>query len=588
MSHGLTYSDRMSHPHRPCASQLWLYGRENQDGLGSMAIFYSRMSLVSRSQGQSAIAAAAYRAGVRLQDVRTDLTHNYSKKRGVLQTCMLAPSCAPWALDIGEAWNRAESVEVRRNARTARELVVALPAELAMDDQFKLARLLGQDLVDRYGVAVLVAVHAPDAKGDERNTHVHLLMSTRVAEQDGYGKKVRILDDKVSGPKEAEAMRRLVAERINAALDERGHIERVDSRPWRIQAAEAADCGDLDGVVKAARTPMKHQGRAATALSRRGESSIIVSSNAAILIDNARVRNHGLQRAAHLKTVIKARTAKMSRAVAATRLPAPRPLPSAPQARVGPVGSGERATGRDAQMLNEAAALSVSTARLVRDAAEAYLRMLAREVEHHAEAVRVYLLAVGTSPREVRRVVPRLAGGRVDTALLERATSSHADWRRAEEEHLRQRRRASQAELRTAQANKRVVRVDAARPPRWKLLTRREWAEHRRSVRAALKAAQENERFQRSGVDDQPVRSTEQAWRRAHGALMSAIEALPRPAKPRGRRQLTGARPSTPVGDELVLDVDALMGRPSDAALPLAPAMRPRQRPRTGRRPSGP
>ncbi|MEO5625686.1 MAG: MobA/MobL family protein [Dokdonella sp.] len=280
-----------------------------------MAIYYSRLSLVSRSQGHSAVAAAAYRAGVRLHDVRTDQSHTYSKKRGVLDAAMLAPAAAPWAFDIKNVWNRAEAAEVRRNARTARELIVALPAELPQAEQLRLARQLGQDLVNRYGVAVLAATHAPDKKSDDRNVHVHLLMSTRIAGAEGFGAKVRILDDQKSGPKEAEAMRAGVAARINEALAAHGHCDRVDPRSLRKQSSDAARRGDFDAVVALTREPTRHQGREATAAARRGELSFVVASNDAVRRDNATLRTYGRARASHLKQELQRRAGRQQSAM---------------------------------------------------------------------------------------------------------------------------------------------------------------------------------------------------------------------------------------------------------------------------------
>ncbi len=100
---------------------------------------------------------------------------------------------------------------------------MALPAELTDAQNIGLAQCIGQDLVDRYAMAVLVAVHGPDDHGDDRNTHAHLLMSTRVAGPDGFEQKVRVLDDQKTGPIEAVAMRARIAARINAALENTGY-----------------------------------------------------------------------------------------------------------------------------------------------------------------------------------------------------------------------------------------------------------------------------------------------------------------------------------------------------------------------------
>lgn len=267
-----------------------------------MAIYYSRLAVVSRSRGQSAVAAAAYRCGGKLKDERLERNHDYRRKGGVLDARMLAPADASWALDTVTLWNKAESVEVRCNARTARELIVALPAELPQAAQVELANAIGQDLVDHYRVAVLVAVHAPDKSGDDRNTHAHLLMTTREVGADGFGPKTRVLDDKTTGPAEAERMRENVAARINAALERAGISTTVDPRPLTVQAEEAAERGDLDAVVRLTRTPTHHQGVAATAADRKGRFSPVVYDNLSVRQDNRSVARHGRRLANRYRT----------------------------------------------------------------------------------------------------------------------------------------------------------------------------------------------------------------------------------------------------------------------------------------------
>lgn len=267
-----------------------------------MAIYYSRLSTLSRSRGQSAVAAAAYRCGGKLNDERLDRNHDYRRKGGVLDARMLAPAEASWALDTAVLWNKAESVEVRCNARTARELIVALPAELRHAAQIELARAIGRDLVEHYRVAVLVAVHAPDKGGDDRNVHVHLLMTTREVRADGLGPKTRVLDDKTTGPAEAERMRERVASRINAALERAGIATTVDPRPLSVQAEEAAERGDLDAVVRLTRTPTRHQGVSATAAARKGRFSPVVYDNRNVQRDNRSVARHGRKLAKRYRT----------------------------------------------------------------------------------------------------------------------------------------------------------------------------------------------------------------------------------------------------------------------------------------------
>ena len=100
-----------------------------------------------------------------------------------------------------ELWNRAEAAEVRKNARVAREVLVALRAELSPAQRRELTLGIAQALADRYGTAGTLAVHTPDREGDQRNHHAHILMTTRRLEPSGaLGEKTRELDDVKRGP----------------------------------------------------------------------------------------------------------------------------------------------------------------------------------------------------------------------------------------------------------------------------------------------------------------------------------------------------------------------------------------------------
>jgi len=223
----------------------------------TMAIYHLSVSVVSRSTGRSAVAAAAYRAGVCLRDERTGLVHDYTRRGGVLSAEVIAPpGCA--ALDRERLWQAAEAAERRRDARTAREVRIALPAELDAEACRDLARQYARWLAERYRTAVDVAVHAPDPAGDQRNRHAHLLLPTREVGADGaFGAKLRVLDDRVSGPAEIEAMREAWERLANAALAAAGVDARIDRRSLVEQ-----------GITD--RPPSWHRGPGATALERRG------------------------------------------------------------------------------------------------------------------------------------------------------------------------------------------------------------------------------------------------------------------------------------------------------------------------------
>lgn len=194
-----------------------------------MAVYRCEVKRISRSSGRSAVAAAAYRSASRLHDERSDKSHDYSRKaRGVAARGIVAPEHAPsWAHDREQLWNAAEAAERRKDANTAREVLVSLPHELDDAQRVELVERFSGDLVNRYGMVVDYAIHHPDRRGDNRNHHAHLMLTTRRMGRDGLQEKTRELDDRTTGPKEIEEIRRLWENEQNRALDHADLNERV-------------------------------------------------------------------------------------------------------------------------------------------------------------------------------------------------------------------------------------------------------------------------------------------------------------------------------------------------------------------------
>lgn len=222
--------------------------------------FHASVKSISRSTGRSAVAAAAYRAAAVMRDERTGLQHDYSRKAGVVWSGVILPENAPADFtDPAHLWNAAEQSENRKNSVTARELQLALPAELDDERRRAVAEAVARFLVERYGVAVHAAIHRPDRKGDERNHHAHILFTTRRVGPDGLTEKTRELDAKATRSAEVEAIRQAAAAAINRELERAGSPERVDHRSYERQGIE--------------QEPTTHLGPSASAMERNGEGS---------------------------------------------------------------------------------------------------------------------------------------------------------------------------------------------------------------------------------------------------------------------------------------------------------------------------
>jgi ATP-dependent exoDNAse (exonuclease V) alpha subunit len=161
-----------------------------------MAIYFLNLKTFGRSSGSSAVNAAAYRAGERIRDERTGRLYDHSNRQDVLHKEIILPDKfsaddMTWAKDRNALWNAAELSETRKNARVAREYLVALPHELPPQSRIELAREFTRELVERYGFAADVAIHEPrnSLGSDQRNFHAHILATTREVTSAGLGAK---------------------------------------------------------------------------------------------------------------------------------------------------------------------------------------------------------------------------------------------------------------------------------------------------------------------------------------------------------------------------------------------------------------
>jgi ATP-dependent exoDNAse (exonuclease V) alpha subunit len=164
-----------------------------------MAIYFLNLKTFGRSSGSSAVSAAAYRAGERIRDERSGKLYDHSDRRDVLHKEIILPDKfaaddMTWAKDRSALWNTAEMSETRKNARVAREYLVALPYELPSQSRIELAREFSRELVERYRFAADVAIHEPrnSLGSDQRNFHAHILATTREVTTTGLGAKTQL------------------------------------------------------------------------------------------------------------------------------------------------------------------------------------------------------------------------------------------------------------------------------------------------------------------------------------------------------------------------------------------------------------
>lgn len=205
----------------------------------------TRVTGINRGDGRSATASAAYRACCEIECEREGKTHDYGRKKGLEASEIVLPQGAPaWAKDRAKLWNAAELREQNKdkrakakdkaNAKTARDVLFTYPAELSAAGRLKTARIIAGFLVSTSAAAVDFNIHEPGKDGDERNHHCHMMFTTRRMTAKGLGEKTREWDDLKTGPKLSKALRKFIADTLNAELAAEGKadIARVEYRSF--------------------------------------------------------------------------------------------------------------------------------------------------------------------------------------------------------------------------------------------------------------------------------------------------------------------------------------------------------------------
>ena len=248
-----------------------------RNGGDTIAIYHCSIKIVSRGKGKSAVAAAAYRSGEKLANEWDGLTHDYTKKGGVVHSEILLPAHAPPAFsDRSTLWNSVELSEKSNNAQLAREVEIALPVELSREEQTRLVREYCSSQFVSKGMIADFNLH--DTGGG--NPHAHILLTMRPLDEKGAwlpkSKKEYVLDEngeKIRLPsgryktrkvdlvdwndrENAEVWRRAWADLANDFLAQNNRPERIDHRSYERQGIE--------------QIPTVHVGVSATQMEKKG------------------------------------------------------------------------------------------------------------------------------------------------------------------------------------------------------------------------------------------------------------------------------------------------------------------------------
>jgi Ti-type conjugative transfer relaxase TraA len=197
-----------------------------------MAIYHFSAKVISRANGSSAVAAAAYRSASRLEDERLGRGHDFSNKSGVVHSEVMAPEGSPerWQ-DRETLWNEVELGEKRKDAQLAREIEFAMPREMSQAQGVELARdFVQSEFLDR-GMVADLNVHWDVGPDGLAKPHAHVMLSMREAGPEGFGKKVR----EWNSTELLSDWRERWAGHVNERLAELGIDAQVDHRTLEAQ-----------------------------------------------------------------------------------------------------------------------------------------------------------------------------------------------------------------------------------------------------------------------------------------------------------------------------------------------------------------
>jgi len=233
---------------------------------------HNEITIVQRSQRQSAVAAAAYQSGEKLFCEYDQQVKHYPEKRGIVHNEILLPANAPQEYaDRNTLWNAAEAVEKQWNSQLARRWVLTIPREIPPDQYAVLVREFCEQQFVSKGMIADFAIHDPHPPG--HNPHAHVLLTMRAMDEHGKwlpksrkvydldenGERIKLPSGRWKSHKEdtvdwndqkyCEIWRHEWEVIQNRYLDANDRPERVDLRSYARQGLESADevYGDTKG-----------------------------------------------------------------------------------------------------------------------------------------------------------------------------------------------------------------------------------------------------------------------------------------------------------------------------------------------------
>lgn len=229
-----------------------------------MAIYHFRITPVHRAGGtlgvsahhtgqklnRGALGRSAYLSGQKLRSELDGKVVDYtSKEEGIDFERLFLPGGG--TVDRESFWNSVDAHKVRVDAKNpvvARDIIVALPHELTADERRDAASRMCQWISDEFRVAVDLGIHKHTeaeltAGSDERNHHMHILVSERTVSPTGelgnLNRSLNAIEARCQGKDSAAvALRQKWEEIANGALAAGGHSERISCKSYAEQGVD--------------------------------------------------------------------------------------------------------------------------------------------------------------------------------------------------------------------------------------------------------------------------------------------------------------------------------------------------------------
>ncbi|EOP32265.1 MobQ family relaxase [Bacillus cereus] len=249
------------------------------------------VNLISRKDGRSTVACAAYRSDEKLYDERNEKHHKFKKHDVQPESFILAPSNAKeWVYDREKLWNEVEKVERNWNSQLSREVLIAIPNDLNHEQQRELvSEFVRKNFVDE-GMIADVNIH----RDKDHNPHAHIMLTMRPFDEDGnWMPKRKCIGEDENGKKiygdnpwdhkdNVGMWRNVYQELVNETYERLNIDRRFDLRSYEKQRRDEL--------------PTSHMGHVFAGMEKRAQKNAIEKGNEYVPITKVAQVNQEIQK----------------------------------------------------------------------------------------------------------------------------------------------------------------------------------------------------------------------------------------------------------------------------------------------------